>query len=216
MANLRKLIASALSGADLSQDPLCETAIDRIGAMAFSNRLGGELWRMKEGNDAAAAARALALLVKRVRKAHDSKRWYRRLCLVALREWMDRACRGCGGRGLIQATVMSAQHTCTVCNGSGQRSYSDQWRMNQLGLSKESYGKWERRLALIHEQISAADRAEYATLALQLERIAPLTRKKVLDFRRGRDTLARSSRDDPAQTDNYMLETIVSSSAGAD
>lgn len=217
MANLRKLIAAALSGADLSQDCLEETAIDRIGAMAFSGTLGSALWRLREGFDAKAFDRAVSLLVKRVRKPHDSKSWYRTLCKVALREWLDRTCRACGGRGMIQATAIAPQHTCTQCSGSGTRQYSDQWRMGQLRLAPEAYAKWEIRLAQIHERISEADSEEYMNLAQQLERIAPRSGRKVLDFSRMRAKLTRnSSGDDPAQTDNYMPGLLVSSTAGAD
>ena len=62
MANLRKLVASALNSSDLSESYIIETAIDRIGALAFSDALGSELWALKYAGDARSWDRALALL----------------------------------------------------------------------------------------------------------------------------------------------------------
>jgi hypothetical protein len=137
---------SAIFGGDLSDDPNCETALDRIMAFAWSDALGAALWRLKWGYDATAFDRALFLLTDRClnKQRRESRRWVQRLCEIVLREWLDDNCRTCGGLRFIMATGSSAKHVCTVCAGTGLLRPSDQARMREMGLSRHAYAKWER------------------------------------------------------------------------
>lgn len=215
MGNLRKLVASALTASDLSDSSLLETALDRIGALAFSDELGGRLWRVKWAGDAKSVEPALALLTHRCRLVARHAPFRRRLCEVALQEWLDENCASCGGRRYIMASESHAKHTCTVCDGTGLKRYSDQWRMRQLGLDKDAYRKWERRFATIHERIAEADAQAWRDVAQQLEKIHPRFGAEILAFRRPAPTMrATVVRDEPAQKSNSMPELLVSSAAG--
>lgn len=188
MADIRKLLASALGSGDLSADPNRETPADRIGAMAFSDHLGSALWRLKWGNDEEQAQAALALLSRRVaRRNGDSPALVRRICSIALAEWLDDLCRHCSGRGHM--AVEGTPHTkaaCPKCSGTGANKPSEMARIRALGMRDVSgYRKLVQRFDRAHARISEADTQAWLDIAFQLERVGYRSgiAKKVLAFR---------------------------------
>lgn len=216
MSDLRKLLASALAGSDLSEDPTGESPLDRVRALAFSDRLGSHLWRLKWAHDAGAYRPAAALLAKRLRRQHEPREMVERVAEAALREWLDELCPTCGGRGhaVIEGTP-TAGRTCVPCNGTGLRRYRDADRMRATGLTREQYPRWEARFARAHSAISAADRRAWGDVAAQLERIAGVAgvRQEVMHLKEKCGTLSGSS--SPAQNHNDMRDSRAGSAAGA-
>lgn len=185
MANLRKLVASALNSSDLSESYIIETAIDRVAALAFSDALGSELWALKYAGDARAWNRALALLSLRSKRAAPDRRIRTMLCRVCLIEWVDENCRSCGGRRIIAASTLGVAHVCTVCNGTGLKRYSDVWRMREMRMDRHAYRRWEPRFAAVHRKISDADTQVWHELSQQLGRVpAGIIKEKILDLPR--------------------------------
>jgi hypothetical protein len=213
LGNLRKLVASALTASDLSDSSLLETALDRIGALAFTDELGARLWRVKWGGSDKDVYPALALLAKRCHMVARQADFRYRLCEAVLQEWLDDQCRKCRGRGFTIAPDTAVRGQCTACEGAGLRRYSDQWRMNRLGLDRSAYQKWERRFAAVHERIAEADGQAWRDVARQLERIHPRFGAQVLDFR-AHATRMRAARDELAQKNTPMPEYFVSSATG--
>lgn len=119
-------------------------AIDRLTALGLSDPLGSALWRAKFCQDIASGRRALLLLTKKVEARLRVERSYaERLSLAAFKEWMMDACDKCGGLG----TVTEGAHvsTCSKCNGSGVRRFSDSERALAAGLPVESWPKHAKK-----------------------------------------------------------------------
>ena len=195
MSNLRKLVATALRAADLSDDPLRETALDRIGALAFSDALGSKLWRLRWSYDASCFKPAALLLWRRTQRPHENNKIHKVICEVVLGEWLDDLCRTCHGRGhaVVKGTGR-AGNPCTVCNGTGSRRHNDLERMRSTGLSAGAYRKWEPRFASAHAALSAADVQAWLDVARQLERITGgrIVAKKFLELRSNRSIIGVS------------------------
>lgn len=219
MSDLRKILASAITGSDLSEDVNCETPLDRIGALAFANDLGGTLWRLKYANDHRSYDRALALLSNKIRQQNKwagSITMARKICACVLDEWLDEICRQCGGREkIVVEGTPHARHACPSCSGTGMRQPSAQTRMSRLSLSATAYAKWEPRFSKVHQKIVEADDLAWASVASQLERITSRrsTGAKILAFRKTLGTFKGSDR--PAHSNNNMPEKAVGSVAGA-
>lgn len=179
MANLRKLMAAALSGTDLSSSDIQETAIDRIAAMAFTDALGGELWRLQLSHDPRAYRRVLALLVHRTKPIARDRAIRQRLCETVLQEWLDTLCRHCAGRGFVMVEG-SPKRTCTVCAGTTLRRYSDQWRMTRMRFTPEVYRKWESRFSAVHQKLANADAAAWRDIAANLGWLGPAVEQEIL------------------------------------
>lgn len=169
-ADLRILVARALNSSDLSPSDLRETDVDRIGAVAFADPLGGALWALKWGGDARAYAKALDELTRRSRRVCLNLERRENLCRVALEEWLDDLCRRCGGRGTQVATTIAPARTCHVCEGSGKRQISEVWRARKLGLERNEYRKWESRYDAVQRRIVDAEWRAWRDIARQLER----------------------------------------------
>ena len=192
MPNLRELVSAALDSGDLSQSVIRETAIDRIGGMAFADALGAELWRLLS-NQAEAYPRVVALLGKRARPVVAVSGMRRKIAVAVVHEYVDSACRTCHGAGYLPASPVAVRRLCPTCEGSLKRRYTDTWRAQQLQLDIDNYRKWDRRYAVVVQILADADRGAYYALALQLERVAPLAASKVLEFHKARATLRRSA-----------------------
>jgi len=213
VANLRKLVAAALNSSDLSESYIIETAIDRIGALAFSDALGAELWALKYGGDARSWHPAMRLLSLRTKRAAPSEPIRYRLCRVCLTEWIDENCRSCGGRQIIAASTMAVAHVCTVCNGTGLKRYSDLWRMREMHMDKHAYRRWEHRFAAVHRKIADADTQTWHDLSEQLGRVpAGIIREKVLDLPRRLHILEPEAQ---AHNENSMPEFVFCSTGTA-
>ena len=170
MGDLRAVIAAAINASDLSPSDLRETHVDRIGALAFADALGGALWALKWGGDAKAHPRALALLSHASKRVCDDRKMREKLCRAALSEWLDDLCRKCGGRGGIGATSVSPARQCHVCEGSGRRQISEAWRARELGLERSTYRKWETRYNAVQGRITEAETRVWQDITRQLER----------------------------------------------
>lgn len=165
------VIVKALQGLDMLDDPLRETGLDRIGALACSDPLGAALWRVKWAGDPRSFGTALALLVKRVRKPHEARTMVVKLCHAVLQEWLDELCRHCEGRGaMVTPGTPVARHACPVCSGTGVRKPSEQRRAAKLGFAVMTYLRWEPRFRRVELAIRRADAAVWVQVAAQLER----------------------------------------------
>lgn len=172
MADVRKLLATALQSTDLSDNPTEETALDRILALAHADALGSLLWRLRLANDARSFKPAVFILSKRMHRQGEARETREKVATCALMEWLDDLCRTCGGRGnIVPKDIPVATHVCTVCEGTGRRRHTDFARGRALGLGPEAARKWEGRFAKAHSLISSADRKTWIEVATQLERI---------------------------------------------
>lgn len=213
MANLRKLVASALNSSDLSQSDIIEAAIDRIGALAFSDALGSALWSLKYAGDARSWPRALAILALRCKRIAPQRKIRARLCHLCLVEWVDENCRTCGGRRYIIASNMTPTHHCTTCSGTGVRRYSDIWRMREMGLDRHAYRRWERKFAAVHQKISDSDAQVWHDMGEQLGHVPmKMIRTEVLDRPRRLHIIAP---EHPGQNENSIPDFVFSSTARA-
>lgn len=172
MTDLRQQIARALNSSDLSPSDLWETDVDRLGALAFAHALGGALWALKWANDARAHPRAVALLSRDSVRVCGEPAMRRKLCQVAIDEWLYDICLRCKGRGSVgnryigQAVVRQ----CHACNGSGKRQVSEAWRARELKLERVAYRKWESRYNAVQRRIVDAEAQAWFDIAAQLER----------------------------------------------
>jgi hypothetical protein len=160
LSNLKKLITTDLIHGLLRQNnvgEVVETSSDRIGALAFADKLGSLLWRLRWANDAAAFEPAVELLAKRCRgrRATDGRRHLVAVCRLALEEWLDDQCRKCGGRG--HTINKGVKHACAKCDATGTRRHSDAERMRQLHMDRKAYSKAEETFADAHTHIASAD-----------------------------------------------------------
>ena len=190
--NLRELVAGALQSSHLEQSAIREAAIDRIGGLAFSDPLGCELWRLM-AYQANAYERVLGLLGKRARNVIAVRTMRRKVCVAVTAEFIDQACRTCGGIGYLLATSTSAKRLCPTCEGTRQRRYSDLWRARQLGVDVEAYPRWDRRYSVVSGLLADADRLTFRELSLQLERVLPKSALYALEIQRRRATLRESA-----------------------
>jgi hypothetical protein len=177
MADLRLLVAKSLNSSDLSASDIREMPIDRIGALAFADALGGALWALKWAGDARAYPRSLELLAARCKRSASDRILRQKICRMSLLEWLDDLCHACGGRRILVATDSSPLRACTICDGTGRRRHSDVWRMRQLGMEPEVYRKWERRVASVQHKIADAETRAWEDVSRQLGRSGALRRK---------------------------------------
>lgn len=174
--NPRHLLANALLSSNLSHNPNRETAPDRIGALAFSDALGAKLWRLRWADDSACFAPAVQLLADRVadRERHRNDAWsvIETLCGIVVNEWLFDLCKTCAGRGysVIEGTGRAGR-SCSTCNGTGNRRYSDQERMGEMGFTLSIYKKWAPRFAQAHSILAEADASTGRAVPYQLGRV---------------------------------------------
>ena len=216
MGNLRKLLAGDITHGSLAGSPLHEVPLDRIYALGTTDALGACLWRLKFANDPTTYRRAVALLGARSKGIERLFTSRIVLAKTVIREWLDDNCRKCGGRRMIPATSTSAQAACTLCDGTGLRRYSDQWRMAQVGADPKTYHhRWERKFAAVHQIVADADLNTWRDVARQLGRIPTREEEqKYLEKYTARATLGSVNADDEGQNIPYMPESLVSSAVG--
>lgn len=228
MADVRKLLATALQSSDLSDNPLEETALDRILAMAHADQLGRLLWRLRLANDAQSFRPAVSVLVKRMRRKAEPLPMLERIASCAIKEWLDDLCKTCGGRGnIIPKDSPAPTHACTVCSGSGRRRHTDFARGRALGMGPDIARKWEARFAMAHSKIATADRKTWYEVAEQLGRISGRagTKEKVLELMNalntcgtlgsGHETQSTVVRGHPEHNDNSIRDNVAGSAVGA-
>ncbi|HQR20061.1 MAG TPA: hypothetical protein PKV98_04300 [Burkholderiaceae bacterium] len=226
MADVRKLLATALQSTDLSDNPNEETALDRILAMAHADALGSLLWRLRLANDARSFKPAVFLLMKRMRRKAEPLPMLEKIASCAIMEWLDDLCRTCGGRGnIVPKDSPVATHACTVCEGTGRRRHTDFARGRALGLGPDVARKWEARFAMAHSRIAAADRKTWYEVAEQLERITGRagTKEKVLELMNTHGILGSGAETHgtpvvcghPEHNDNSIRDNVAGSAVGA-
>ncbi len=172
MADLRKLVASAIHSRNLADDPTCETPLNRILAFAHVPPLGSSLWRLRYANDHREFQPAVAL-VARTLGSGARNQLVHRIAYRSLWEWLDDLCQQCLGRGhiVIEGTP-HARDVCKKCNGNRLHRYSDQDRIRSAALPPKAYPKWEPVFSKAHTLIASADENAWHTVAYKLERIA--------------------------------------------
>jgi hypothetical protein len=212
MGDIRKLIASAVTGGDLSESEITETALDRVmalGTAGISSPLGTSLWRLKYANDHREYEPALALLTRQVRRPNQVLSFMRKLCQCVLNEWLDELCRKCGGRGHIVAEgTPHAKSACTSCSGHGVRAVSAQHRMRAMRLSDKAYPKWEAQFARAYLAIVDADDNAWLEVAKQLGRVGNRASfaRRTLAIRRTAEIM-RGNSSCPAHNENILPDS---------
>ncbi|MEX3961041.1 hypothetical protein AB4Y42_02305 [Paraburkholderia sp. EG286B] len=144
LMGVKDQVVNATQSSNLRWEAEFVRAIDRLTALGMSDPLGSALWRAKFCQDIASGRRALLLLTKKVEARLRVERSYaQRLSVAALKEWMLDACEKCDGLG----TVTEGAHvsTCSKCNGSGVRRFSDSERALAAGLPVESWQKHAKK-----------------------------------------------------------------------
>jgi hypothetical protein len=219
MGDIRKLIASAVTGGDLSESEITETNTRPSHGVRHRGHLfaaGHVAVALKYANDHREYEPALALLTRQVRRPNQVLSFMRKLCQCVLNEWLDELCRKCGGRGhIIAEGTPHARQTCSDCDGTGVRRPSELHRMNVMGLTPKSYPKWEARFSSVYAVIVEADDAATESAARQLGRRvnrSSVTRK-VLALHTPCGIVGSSSR--PAHNDNSMPDEAIGSVVGA-
>ena len=171
MSDLRKDVAHAITGHDLSTEELFESAVDQIYAFAYGDPLGIAIWRLKWIYDRSTFETAIDLLADRieVRKA-GAQGMRKRVAQVAIEEHLNDLCSVCGGRDHIVADSMRVSSECGACNGSGHRRPDAEERMLHAQMRPELYRKFERLFTLAHQQIDAACADTKAEMLAHLDR----------------------------------------------
>lgn len=156
---LREIVASAIAAGMTN---------DQIAAMAFADRLGCVLWRLKYANDARSYQPALQLVTRRLRQRKaEGRALLERIAARALYEYLDENCHMCGGRKMVYASGR-AVHTCHECHGTGRKYHHDHERARDLGVPVERYQKLASRMQRAHEVITNADVFAARDIARQL------------------------------------------------
>ncbi len=151
MALAERLAATLAQGA-LTQSDTVESGTDRVGALAFSGRLGAALVRLRMKADAADGKTALVILARRVqRQARGTTYTFaKRIAGAALAEWMHSHCKTCDGSGSVVSGA-KVVGCCQTCNGTGTRRFTDGERRRALGLDADK--PVPRRVAAVYDPI---------------------------------------------------------------
>jgi hypothetical protein len=100
---------------------------DTITAVAQSDELGHLLWR----GTVLSEPQALRVLIHRMvnhyhKSTRKSREYLRRIITTAVHEHIGTCCESCLGTG--QQLELHKPLTCTVCNGTGKRIFTDEDR----------------------------------------------------------------------------------------
>lgn len=180
--NVREGVIRSILSSHLEHESL-ETAsrvmdVDRVGAFGLgAGKMAQFLmhWQASTSDEEKALwlRKAWRLLIRRtakdfgVRNKGDAgKRSYavlERACLQVLSEWSNPSCVVCIGVGKVGVKRYEVSHDiqlddviCQGCNGTGTRRYSDQERMQFIGINKTELEVWGERLGLIMVEITKA------------------------------------------------------------
>ena len=170
---VKEKITSALGSSHLETHPERESAIDRVGALARTTKLGGLLWRWVYGKQAVSGAVQQELLVKarrmfQISRMHPEYPTLERACRQCLVEWHDDQCQTCTGAGVLIADRLKI--TCSACLGTGRRRFQDQERINALRIEESVYRlTWDARMGRILGILGSHDRRAVTTTREQLE-----------------------------------------------
>jgi hypothetical protein len=174
VSGLREQVAFAISHGNLSQSVREETSADLIGALAMANPLGAALWRVTGNLDAAALRRAHSILS---RELGGDEVEFRKIAMLALREWMLRLCPECNGRGCV-VNDKGVRSGCMACHSTGRGKYTEAARREALGMPPAAYDRLAPLLDKAHALLTAADRMVTVEVYQQLERKIPIVKEK--------------------------------------
>jgi hypothetical protein len=138
------------------------SAIDRIGALGFGNRLGILLFHFKEGGVEMAIGPAYKSFVNILARRFGIKcvggrgnRQYntlKRVAMQAMEEWANPGCPECQGLGVKKVVRYQVgpepqldDVTCSLCSGEQVYMHSDYERAAALGISSEAYLRKPRK-----------------------------------------------------------------------
>ncbi|MHB1023352.1 MAG: DnaJ-like cysteine-rich domain-containing protein [Acidobacteriaceae bacterium] len=168
MTNLRQPVASAFT-ASLDSDDQHERPVDRLAAFSKAPRLGTLLWRLKYGNDATCYKTSLLLIAKQLTRPNEGRELIKKVCQIALDEWLADKCPQCGGSG--QVMIREVVSECPNCAGTGMHRFKDVERARNLGMPLDRAKQWNKRISEAHDLISDMDRQVNRRTAIELERI---------------------------------------------
>ncbi|QNB13448.1 hypothetical protein G5S35_17620 [Paraburkholderia tropica] len=159
LMGVKDQVVTATQSSNLRWDADFVRAVDRLTALGMSDPLGSALWRAKYCRDASAGRRAVLLLAKKVEARIRVERSYaEKLSIAAFKEWMLDACDKCGGGGTI--TEGAHVSTCTKCEGSRVKRYSDSERALAAGLPVEV---WQKHVKNFDQALECMNAAAAAT-----------------------------------------------------
>jgi hypothetical protein len=161
LTNFRAVLAHDLESS--LEDGPGERPVDRLRAFSKAPRLGTLLWRLKYDLDPYVYKQAVLLLANRARCKTPITR---RLCELAIREWMDQHCRAC--RGARELIAGDRRLICPTCQGTGLHRHSDRSRAIFMGMEAGTWKKWAKKLADVSEHLTAAERRVNVQMHVEL------------------------------------------------
>lgn len=211
MTDFRNLLVASLLGSNMTGSPLHETALDRIGALAFADPLGAAAFRAKYCRDHREIRHAHQLLTKRVRRHTDNRHAVARVCALVLDEWLDDNCHSCSGRGhAVVVGVPVSGKACPTCGGTGKRPVSEQRRAVRLGIPVAAYLRWVAKCNRAELTLANAESAVWRELAFQLERgVGASDALRAIAFLRNRATLVGGGRSSTVAASAHNSYTML-------
>lgn len=87
----------------------------------------------------------------------------RSLAALAITEWLNDACRACGGRQHVKDEAGLVVITCPECAGSGIHRYKNEERASVMGE------QWNEQLHILHGYVGLAERVKVQAMVKMLE-----------------------------------------------
>lgn len=176
-------VTKATQSSDLAMQEY-ECDLDRVGALAFSPKLGAAMLRWGGGQRSARHAVEVEL-AKAVHRMAKVKRWRSTdqqahlLIMRVLHEIEHRLCRKCGGRGMVGGVERyrapddqdGVPAICPSCGGGRCQVYDDRSRARALGVSCAEWdAMWRERFVRVRAAVFASCQRTGRALRDQLER----------------------------------------------
>jgi hypothetical protein len=154
-SGFRRREARAVNSGNLQWRDTGPTDVDYIAARGMSgDPLGALLESLKWGNRHQDYGQSVKLLSERVEQ-RTRRGVYLPLVHAAIMEWLDEACRRCGGRGIV-ADKHGVYSECPKCNGTGAHQHTDFERAHAAKLQAGAWKKHERDYENILECLRGA------------------------------------------------------------
>lgn len=128
---MREAISKTLSSSLEWDDSEHETAVDKLTAFSYSDRMGTLLWRVKYSNDASSYKPVVYLLAKSLPRLNRGIAI--RVAEQSLREWLASFCTSCSGSRVARDGDKVID--CQTCRGVGARRYTDAERAAFIGAN---------------------------------------------------------------------------------
>lgn len=162
-------VLAVLGDGNLTQNPNRTSGADVVAALGCCDPLGAALLRVHATRTQASWQEAARRLAERVApKTRDvDMEAYRRIALIALMEYVDRACDHCRGTG-IRYDDRGVRRTCGACGGTGQRTPSSRVRATALGVSSKDYRALESVFSKCHWELKVAEADAGAMMSYKL------------------------------------------------